>query len=161
MSPNTEVAFTLVPSPLDELLLVGGEQGLAGVYTTGHRRGPLVRDGWRRDPALFVEARRQLESYFALELGDFDLTLVPRGTPWQLRVWEALREIPYGATATYREIAARLGADGAARAVGHANARNPLSVVVPCHRVVGANGTLAGYGGGVARKRWLLDHERG
>jgi len=148
------------PTPVDDLLLVGGDEGLVGVYTTGHRRGPAVDPEWCRDAAPFAEARRQLDAYFGSELEDFDLALAPSGTAWQLRVWDELQEIPYGGTSTYQEIAARVFAAGAARAVGHANGRNPLSVVVPCHRVVGANGALTGYGGGLERKRWLLDHER-
>jgi methylated-DNA-[protein]-cysteine S-methyltransferase len=157
---SRRLAYTTIPSPLDDLLLVGDDEGLAGLYTVEHRGGPAVGPSWVRDPAPFVEARAQLEAYFAGELEEFDLRLAPRGTPWQLRVWEALRAIPYAATASYSEIAARVCTPAAARAVGHANGRNPLSVVVPCHRVVGADGRLTGYGGGLERKRWLLDHER-
>jgi len=161
MQTTIRFAYTTMPSPLGDLLLVAGEEGLAGVYTGGHKGGPAVHDGWRRDPAALAEPRRQLDAYFASELEAFDLPLAPRGTPWQLRVWEALRAIPFATTASYREIAARVCAPSAARAVGHANGRNPLSIVVPCHRVIGAGGALTGYGGGVERKRWLLDHERG
>lgn len=161
MDTITGFAYTIMPSPLGDLLLVVSDEGLAGVYTSGHAGGPIVTDGWRRDPAPLAEAQRQLDAYFARELEDFDLPLAPRGTEWQLRVWEALRGVPYATTTSYREIAGRVGAPSASRAVGHANGRNPLSIVVPCHRIIGAAGALTGYGGGLERKRWLLDHERG
>lgn len=162
MTPTLEMSYTTIPSPIGPLVLVGSAEGLAGVYTTGHvRGGPIIGEGWREDAAPFALARRQLEAYFASELEAFDLPLAPSGTAWQLRVWEALRAIPYASTASYGEIAARVGAPSAARAVGHANGRNPLSIVVPCHRIIGTGGALTGYGGGIERKRWLLDHERG
>jgi methylated-DNA-[protein]-cysteine S-methyltransferase len=103
----------------------------------------------------------QLTAYFAGELRDFDLPLAPVGTPFQERVWQALRDIPYGATTSYSALANRIGAPGAARAVGLANGRNPIAIIIPCHRVIGAGGTLVGYGGGLNRKRWLLDLEAG
>jgi methylated-DNA-[protein]-cysteine S-methyltransferase len=106
-------------------------------------------------------ARRQLDEYFAGARDTFDLPLALRGTPFQVKVWHALCDIPYGETISYGELAHRVGAPGAARAVGLANGRNPVPVVVPCHRVIGANGTLTGYGGGLDRKRWLLEHEAG
>jgi methylated-DNA-[protein]-cysteine S-methyltransferase len=115
----------------------------------------------RHDPPAFAEAEAQLRSYFAGERTTFDLPLAPRGTPFQLRVWEALREIPYGETATYGELAAAVGKPSAVRAVGAANGSNPIAVIVPCHRVIGADGTLTGYGGGLERKRILLDLEAG
>jgi methylated-DNA-[protein]-cysteine S-methyltransferase len=111
------------------------------------------------DPAAFASVVRQLDEYFAGARTAFDLPLAPRGTPFQRRVWEELARIPFGATVTYGELAARVGHPGAARAVGAAVARNPISIVVPCHRVVGADGTLTGYAGGVARKAYLLAHE--
>lgn len=110
------------------------------------------------DPGL-DRAVGQLEEYFAGTRTDFDLPLAPAGTPFQQRVWTALRDIPYGATESYGSLARRLGAPGASRAVGLANGRNPIPIVVPCHRVIGSTGTLTGYAGGVERKRWLLDHE--
>lgn len=109
--------------------------------------------------ALLAEARRQLAAYFAGRLREFDLPLAPTGTPFQLRVWQALRTIPYGETTTYGALAARLGQPGAARAVGGANHDNPLGIVIPCHRVIGANGALIGYAGGLDKKAWLLAHE--
>lgn len=102
----------------------------------------------------------QLGEYFAGHRVDFDLPLVPAGTPFQQKVWMALRDIPYGRTMSYGEIALELGQPTASRAVGLANGRNPLAVIVPCHRVIGSNGSLTGFGGGLERKRWLLDHER-
>jgi len=110
------------------------------------------------DP-LLLDAADQLRAYFAGKLREFDLPLAPRGTPFQLSVWDAVSAIPYGSTATYAEIAAAVGRPSACRAVGAANGRNPLPVIVPCHRVIGAAGALTGYGGGLERKRFLLDLE--
>jgi methylated-DNA-[protein]-cysteine S-methyltransferase len=111
------------------------------------------------DDPLLVEAADQLRAYFAGELREFDLPLAPRGTAFQRRVWDAVSAIPFGATASYAEIAAVIGTPSACRAVGAANGRNPLPVIVPCHRVVGSTGALTGYGGGLERKRALLDLE--
>ena len=146
--------YDTIESPLGELLLVGDGRALTGLYMDG-APGP----GWRRDPAAFRQAADQLRAYFARELREFDLPLAPHGTPFQQEVWAALREIPYGRTVGYAELAAALGRPGAARAVGAANGRNPMSIVVPCHRVIGADGALTGYGGGLRRKRLLLDLE--
>ena len=151
------MAMTLydkIDSPIGELLLAGDGQALTAVHMNG-----APGAGWRRDPAPFRDAAEQLRAYFAGELRDFDLALAPRGTPFQRRVWDALRDIPYGRTISYSELAATVGRPGAARAVGAANGRNPLAVVVPCHRVIGAGGALTGYGGGLGRKRLLLDLE--
>lgn len=115
----------------------------------------------RTSRAVLAETERQLDEYFAGERTSFDLPLALRGTPFQLRVWRALCDIPYGETISYGELARRVGAPGAARAVGLANGRNPVPIIVPCHRVIGANGTLTGYGGGLDRKRWLLALEAG
>ena len=151
------------PSAVGELLLTADATGLTGIYFEPHRWGPSADDvaRWRHGDVagMLAEARAQLAAYFAGELTAFDLPLAPRGTPFQERVWRALREIPYGATLSYGELARRLGDPRATRAVGAANGRNPLSIVVPCHRVVGADGSLTGFGGGIARKRWLLAHE--
>jgi len=114
---------------------------------------------WRRDEDQFRTVRQQLTAYFAGELQTFDLDLAPHGTAFQLRVWQALAEIPYGTTISYRQLAERVGNPNASRAVGLANGRNPISIVVPCHRVIGAKGALVGYGAGVERKRWLLAME--
>ncbi|HEX2088219.1 MAG TPA: methylated-DNA--[protein]-cysteine S-methyltransferase [Solirubrobacteraceae bacterium] len=125
---------------------------------TALHMAPHPRDA-RRDPAL-AGVVAQLDAYFAGERTAFGLPLAPAGTAFQRRVWEALREIPYGETISYRELAARAGNPAACRAAGHANGRNPIAIVVPCHRVVGADGRLTGYGGGLERKAWLLAHER-
>ena len=151
----------IVPSPLGALTLVVTDVGaLAGVYVPGHAHLPERPDWGERDDTVAADAAAQLGEYFAGVRTDFDLVLDPRGTDFQRRVWAALREIPYGATWTYGRLAAHLGAPGAARAVGLANGRNPLTIVVPCHRVVGASGALTGYAGGFDRKAWLLAHER-
>ena len=115
---------------------------------------------WRRDAAPFAEARRQFEAYFNGELAEFELALAPRGSDFQCRVWAALCDIPYGITISYGELAQRIGNPNASRAVGLANGANPLAIVVPCHRVIGANGSLTGYGGGLPTKKFLLELER-
>ncbi len=151
------VLYSILPSPIGEILLFGDREALAGLYMEPWSVDPA----WRRDDGAFAAAREQLDAYFAGERTEFDLPLAPNGTEFQRRVWAALREIPYGETTSYGALAARIGAPGAARAVGLANGRNPISIVVPCHRVVGASGSLIGYGGGLERKRALLDLERG
>jgi methylated-DNA-[protein]-cysteine S-methyltransferase len=152
-------------SPIGDLLLVAEPDGagriaLRGLYVPDHRRGPAVDPAWREDPAAFAEVAAALDAYFADGSAAFDLALDLRGTPFQREVWAALLEIPAGETVTYAELARRVGRPGAARAVGSAVARNPVSIVVPCHRVVGSDGDLTGYAGGIERKAWLLDHER-
>lgn len=153
--------YTILSTPLGELLLTGTEHGLTGLYMPPHKHAPEQAEGWVRDDALFSAARAQLTAYFAGEPTDFDLPLAATGTPFQQRVWAALREIPYGATRSYGQLAARIGSPAASRAVGLANGRNPISIIVPCHRVVGSTGKLVGYGAGVERKSWLLALERG
>lgn len=157
-------SYTLHPSPIGELLLVGesrpdGVLALSGLYMEEHRRGPAIAPAWRRDDAAFGEVRRQLDEYFAGRRRAFDLPLAPHGTPFQLRVWEELRRIGPGTTRTYGELARAVGKPAAARAVGAAVGRNPISVIVPCHRVVGSDGSLTGFAGGLARKRTLLTLE--
>ncbi|MGH8517892.1 MAG: methylated-DNA--[protein]-cysteine S-methyltransferase [Panacagrimonas sp.] len=150
---------TRVPSPIGELLLVAEDEALCGLYMDLERGWmPRVEIGPRDDAAL-AEARHQLDEYFAGERQVFDLAIRLRGTTFQRQVWEALMEIPYGETRSYGEQARRIGAPDAPRAVGAANGQNPVSIIVPCHRVIGANGALTGYGGGIERKRWLLAHE--
>jgi methylated-DNA-[protein]-cysteine S-methyltransferase len=154
--------FTLLESPVGELLaMCEQDEQLTGLHFND---GPLPierRPQWVRDDDAFTELRRQLDAYFAGELERFELALRPRGSTFQLNVWSALREIPYGQTASYREIAAAIGQPGAARAVGGANNRNPIAIVIPCHRVIGASGSLTGYGGGLPRKQRLLALEAG
>jgi methylated-DNA-[protein]-cysteine S-methyltransferase len=139
-------------SPVGDVQLHADAEGrLTGLY--------LRHDGRAIGDGPFDAARDQLDAYFAGELETFDLPLAPHGTPFQLRVWDELRRIPYAETISYKALALRLGNVKLVRAVGLANGRNPLSIVIPCHRVIGADGTLVGYGGGLERKRWLLDHE--
>jgi methylated-DNA-[protein]-cysteine S-methyltransferase len=152
------MAHTVIDSPVGPLTLVASNGALTGLYMAEHRYGPS--EFGTRDDDTLPAAAEQLAAYFAGELRAFDLTLAPRGTPFQQRVWAALREVPYGETVTYGELAATIGRPTASRAVGHANGHNPISIIVPCHRVVGSAGDLTGYGGGLPRKRFLLDLER-
>ncbi len=152
--------YTTLASPQGELLLAGEDGGLSGLYLPPHKGAPEVGMDWRRDDDRFSDAREQLVAYFAGTLHTFNLDLAPRGTPFQLRVWLALAEIPYGTTISYRQLAERVGNPNASRAVGLANGRNPISIIVPCHRVIGSTGRLVGYGNGLDRKQILLDLER-
>ena len=152
---------TTVESPIGELLLVGDEEALHGLYIKQGRRPVRVEDSWQSAEQPFDAAREQLGEYFAGERAEFELTLAPAGTPFQRLVWAALSAIPYGETISYGELARRIERPAASRAVGMANGRNPISIVVPCHRVIGADGTLTGYGGGMERKRFLLELEAG
>jgi methylated-DNA-[protein]-cysteine S-methyltransferase len=145
--------YRAVPSPLGALLLSGDERELTGLRFAASASPPAA---WRRDDDRFEDEARQLAEYFAGERTAFDLPLRLEGQAFDRRVWAALRAIPAGATATYGDLARRVGAPGRARAVGAANARNPIAIVVPCHRVIGADGGLTGYAGGLERKRALL-----
>jgi methylated-DNA-[protein]-cysteine S-methyltransferase len=168
--------YTTLESPVGELLASADSEGrITGLHFLTGEEGPgspaydrlrhgraAARDsGWVRDERPLAPLRLQLEEYFAGERQEFELDLAPSGTPFQLSVWRALRAIPYGETASYGEIAAAVGQPGAARAVGGANNRNPIAIVVPCHRVIGASGSLTGYGGGLPRKERLLALEAG
>jgi methylated-DNA-[protein]-cysteine S-methyltransferase len=153
---------TVIDSPYGPLTLVADDGVLCGLYMTGQRhRPPEETFGDREDLPAFGEATDQLKAYFAGELKEFTLQLRLHGTPFQRGVWEQLRTIPYGETRSYGELAEALGNPTASRAVGLANGRNPVGIIVPCHRVVGANGSLTGYGGGLDRKQRLLDFESG
>ncbi len=151
----TAILYDIVGSPVGELLLVGDGESLTRLDFHPSR----VRPGWRHEPAAFAEARDQLDAYFAGDLRTFDLPLAPAGTPFQRRVWDALTTIPYGETTSYGELAEEIGRPGSARAVGAANGRNPIAIVVPCHRVIGGDRTLTGYAGGLDAKRILLTLE--
>ncbi len=151
--------YQWIDSPTGELLLVADEYGLREVAFAEGRKPPRVEPAWMCDDALLREPIRQLRAFFAGELRRFDLPLKPEGTAFQLRVWDALREIPFGETRSYGELARRVGNPTASRAVGLANGANPIAIIVPCHRVIGSNGKLTGYGGGLENKRWLLDFE--
>ena len=153
--------YTTTPSPIGELLLVGRDGALTGLFMPPHLHGPDVHPEWERDDAGFAPVVEQLAAYFAGELRTFDVPLALDGTAFQQRVWAALLTIPYGETRSYGQIAAELGMRNGSRAVGLANGRNPVSIVVPCHRVIGSTGALTGYGGGLDKKRALLDLERG
>ena len=150
-------------SPVGELTLVASDRGLRAVLWAEERAGRVPLPERRHDPAdaILAAAMRQLTEYFAGERRVFDLPLDPVGTDFQKSVWTGLNAIPYGETRSYAALAATIGRAGASRAVGAANGRNPLSIVTPCHRVIGANGTLTGFAGGLAVKQWLLAHERG
>jgi methylated-DNA-[protein]-cysteine S-methyltransferase len=145
--------YATVATPIGDLMLTAGPRGLTGVHLPG--RHPDTASA-AHDPGAFAGSIGQLGEYFAGERTTFDLALDPRGTPFELRVWRALLEIPYGTTTTYGELARALGTPRGARAVGLANGRNPLAIVVPCHRVIGSDGGLTGYGGGLDRKQALL-----
>jgi methylated-DNA-[protein]-cysteine S-methyltransferase len=157
----TETVCRTVPSPVGPLVLAGIDGILTSLRMTDQTHPPEGRDSWRADPTAFPQAIAQLDAYFAGELTQFDIAIQLGGTEFQQRVWNALVEIPYGETISYGELAARVGRPGAARAVGLANGHNPIAIVVPCHRVIGANGSLTGYGGGLERKQSLLALEGG
>lgn len=149
---------TKVESPIGDILIEGNDESITRLGRIGEGFDsqdwvPVERFG------AIKEAAQQLDAYWAGDLFDFDLPLAPGGTPFQNRVWAALRTIPYGKTASYGDIARKIGSPTASRAVGAANGRNPIAIVVPCHRVIGANGTLTGYAGGLDMKRHLLAHE--
>jgi methylated-DNA-[protein]-cysteine S-methyltransferase len=152
--------FCYLPSPIGRLMLASDGAALTGLYMEPSRKTQST-DGWSEDAAAppLAAALRQLTEYFAGTRREFDLPLRLRGTEFQKRVWQELTEIPYGQTWSYGELAKRINNPSASRAVGLANGRNPISILVPCHRVIGADGSLTGYGGGLERKRWLLAHE--
>jgi methylated-DNA-[protein]-cysteine S-methyltransferase len=151
--------YTTLDSPIGGLTVTASGGAIDGLFMDGQRHTPPATAGWVREDTAFTAVAAQLERYFAGEQTIFDVPLRPSGTAFQERVWAGLREIPYGETISYGELARRLGTPGASRAVGLANGRNPISIIIPCHRVIGADGSLTGYGGGLERKSWLLDHE--
>ena len=153
------VWYTLLDTPCGALCIAGTTQGLTRVEFQDGERPVRPQPDWREDQGVLDEAREQLQAYFEGRRQRFTLPVAPEGTPFQQRVWQELQDIPWGTTTTYREIAERLGQPAAVRAVGHANGRNPIAIVIPCHRVVGADGRLTGYAGGIATKRRLLQHE--
>ena len=155
------VLYTSLDSPIGELLLTGDGHALHGLHMTEGRRPVGIDPAWQRSDEAFAAVRAQLSEYFAGERTRFEVALDMAGTPFQRRVWAELEAIPYGETISYGELARRVGQPSAARAVGLANGRNPVAVIVPCHRVIGADGSLTGYGGGMERKEILLGLERG
>ena len=156
---ETKMLYSCLESPIGELLLTGDTQSLSGVYIRNQKHSPIIGKHWVRDDNAFSRAAIQLNEYFLGQRLQFDVPMAAGGTEFQKRVWEGLCQIPYGKTCGYGELARELGNPNASRAVGMANGRNPISIIVPCHRVIGANGALTGYGGGLTAKKWLLDHE--
>jgi len=159
---NNTRHLVMEQTPIGPLTLVADGDDLTGVYMATHKHSPeRDRFGERveQDPVL-SDAARQLTEYFAGEREEFNLPLRPEGTDFQQRVWRALCDIPYGRTWSYGELAQHIDRPSASRAVGLANGRNPISIIIPCHRVIGASGSMTGYGGGIERKQWLLAHER-
>jgi methylated-DNA-[protein]-cysteine S-methyltransferase len=156
------VYFTTYESPIQELKLLSDGRSLIGLYMMSERHSLQQQSDWVEDDSVapFSETKRQLDEYFAGELTEFDLPIQLHGTEFQQKVWEVLKTISYGVTMSYGELAKLINQPNASRAVGLANGKNPVSIVVPCHRVIGANGKLTGYGGGIERKQWLLSHER-
>jgi methylated-DNA-[protein]-cysteine S-methyltransferase len=158
---TTELLYTKMESPIGDLLLVGDGEALCRLDMQQGRSPTAINPRWERRDEAFADVRRQLTEYFDGRRSSFDVPLALEGNSFEQRVWDALCEIPYGETVSYGEIARRIGQPDAPRAVGLANGRNPIAVIVPCHRVIGADGTLVGYGGGLERKRLLLDLESG
>lgn len=160
MNLDNRIVHAVVDTSIGELTLVGDGRVLSGLYFPDHVRHPGAGTFGPRDDRAFADARAQLAEYFAGARTEFDLVLAPQGNDFQRTVWRLLTAIPYGQTRSYGQLAAQLGDPGLARAVGAANGRNPISIVVPCHRVVGHDGSLTGYAGGLERKAFLLDLEQ-
>jgi methylated-DNA-[protein]-cysteine S-methyltransferase len=152
--------YTQLPSPIGLLLLVGDDRGLRQIAFAENGRAAPPNPDWKQDSTALNEPIRQLRAYFAGEIEAFDLALAPEGTPFQQTVWNELCKIPYGQTISYGDLARRIGNPNASRAVGLANGSNPIPIVIPCHRVIGSNGKLTGYGGGLPIKEKLLALER-
>lgn len=152
--------YTQIESPVGPLLLAADDAGLREILFVNGRTPARPGPSWKKDKAPLQETIRQLRAYFSGQLEDFELPLAPQGTPFQLKVWQRLCEIKYGQTISYGELARRIGNPNASRAVGLANGSNPIPIVIPCHRVIGSNGKLTGYGGGLPIKEKLLALER-
>ena len=159
---NQYIRYRLMPSSLGDVILVANGDALCGVYFDDQKYLPSVDPAWQEDEdtAVLCAAHNQLDQYFAGLRKHFELPLAPNGTPFQRVVWNAIAQVPWGETLTYAELAARAGHPGSARAAGAATGRNPLSIIVPCHRIVGSDGSLTGYAGGLHRKQKLLALER-
>jgi methylated-DNA-[protein]-cysteine S-methyltransferase len=157
---NDTTYYSEIDSPLGTLLICGDEKFVTGLYLPEHKGWSGPESSWQKSDDPFGPARKQLAEYFAGERQEFDLPLKLEGTPFQRRVWEELTQIPFGTTVTYSELAHRVCRPTASRAVGSANRRNPVSIIVPCHRVIGRSGKLTGYAGGLDRKNRLLEWER-
>ena len=160
------IHFTKIPSPIGKLTLVASPRGLMAIYMEEHTKPAGDRTHWTEETEdlthpILIETKKQLDSYFARTRREFDLPLDLIGTPFQKSAWQALQKIPYGETRSYAQQATLCGNPKAVRAIGTANGRNPISIIVPCHRVIGKDGSLTGYGGGIERKRFLLELENG
>jgi methylated-DNA-[protein]-cysteine S-methyltransferase len=155
--------YDICTSPYGEMLLVAEGEALSGVYFDGQKYFPEIDAAWRRDAhhAPLRQAKRELAEYFGGERKRFEIALAPEGTPFQRSVWQAIATVGFGETITYGELARRAGCTGSARAAGAATGRNPITIIVPCHRIVGSSGSLTGYAGGLDRKRALLALEAG
>ena len=155
------ISYAIHGSPIGELLLVADDTALLRLHVRQGKYEPAVQADWRNDRShsILTLAQRELDAYFARRLQAFSVAIAPQGTPFQRRVWTALTGIPYGETRTYAQQAQAIGQPAAVRAVGAANGRNPISLIVPCHRVIGADGAMTGYAGGLAAKRMLLELE--
>ena len=155
------IYYVWIESPLGELLLKSDGQSLTGLYLQGQKSFPEELEDWEEAAQLelFEQTQTQLKEYFAHQRKQFNLPLNPQGTKFQQKVWQQLLQIPFGETISYGTLAQRLGKTSAPRAVGAANGRNPISIIIPCHRVIAADGKLTGYAGGIDRKQWLLHHE--
>ena len=151
--------YSYLDSPIGPLLLNGSRDHLEGLYFTTGKKARGADESWERADEPFLRVKKQLKEYFAGERKSFDLELAPQGTDFQLSVLKALQDIPYGETCSYADIAQRIGNAKAVRAVGSANGNNPIALIIPCHRVIGSNGSLTGFGGGLDTKRYLLDLE--
>jgi methylated-DNA-[protein]-cysteine S-methyltransferase len=160
-NPGMTTMFTYYNSPVGPLLLMSDGRALTGLHTDSDKHRPPLQPDWLRndDTVPFAQVRAQLDAYFSGERTEFELPLAPHGTEFQQKVWRTLLGIPFGETISYAELARRIGQPQASRAVGHANSRNPISIIVPCHRVIGADRSLTGYAGGLERKRALLAPE--
>ena len=151
--------YKIIESPIDPLLLVSDGDALTGLYLDVEKNMSRLDEQWKENKTPFKPVIEQLNAYFSSELTEFNVDIKMSGTDFQKNVWSALKTIPYGETASYKTIAEKIQSPKAMRAVGLANGKNPISIIVPCHRVIGANGSLTGYSGGLQRKKWLLAHE--
>ncbi|MGH1471814.1 MAG: methylated-DNA--[protein]-cysteine S-methyltransferase [Cellvibrionaceae bacterium] len=151
--------YTIIKSPVDPILLVSDGDCLTGLYLDEKKYSKKIEEHWKENKKIFKPTIEQLRAYFSSELQAFNIDINMQGTDFQKKVWSALNTIPYGETVSYKTIAETIQSPKAMRAVGLANGKNPMSIIVPCHRVIGANGSLTGYGGGLPRKKWLLAHE--
>ena len=155
------VYYSFLESPIQQLMLTSDGESLTGLRMIEHRHAPTMTSDWKLDDSVipFAEVKPQLAAYFNGELTEFDLPLNLQGTDFQRMIWRQLQKIPFGQTMSYGEMAQRIGNPNGARAVGAANGRNPISIIIPCHRLIGSTGKLTDYGGGLERKEWLLAHE--